>query len=161
MEGRSPSMTGQAVTTMDAALTLGHDPGVMIRLIPSATKRGPAAAGGRLKPCWRWNNCVCSEEGAEPLHRIEPIAAPGDPEAAFARLKTLVAALERTRVVDETDEYLHAVCRTLLGFGDDLEFRLCLAEGVIHVRSHARIGVFDHHVNRQRVEALRRQLASA
>ena len=94
-------------------------------------------------------------------HRIEPFAAPGDPEAVFARLKILVAAMERTTVVDETDEYLHVVCRTRLRFGDDFECRLCLAEGVIHVRSHARIGVFDHHVNRQRVEALRQRLGSA
>ena len=133
----------------------------MIRLMPSAIKRGPAAVGDRLKPCWRWNNCVCSEEGAAPIHGIEPFAVQGNPEIVFARLKALVAVMERTRVVDQTDEYLHAVCRTLLRFGDDLEFRLCLVEGLIHVRSQARIGVFDHHVNRQRVEALRRQLASA
>ena len=133
----------------------------MIRLRPSAIKRGPSAVGDRLKPCSRWNNCVCSEEGAAHQHRIEPFAAPGDPEAVFARLKTLVAAMERTTVVDETDEYLHAVCRTLLRFGDDLEFRVSPSEGVIHVRSHARIGVFDHHVNRQRVEALRQRLESA
>ena len=114
--------------------------------------------GDRLRPCLRWNNCVCSEEGAAGEHRIEPFAAPGDPEAVFARLKTLVAAMARTTVVDETDEYLHAVCRTRLGFADDFECRLCPAEGVIHVRSHARIGVFDHHVNRQRIEALRLRL---
>ena len=133
----------------------------MIRLRPSAIKRGPSAVGDRLEPCARWNNCVCSEEGVAHQHRIEPFAAPGDPEAVFARLKTLVAAMERTTVVDETDEYLHAVCRTLLGFGDDLELRLSPAEGVIHVRSHARLGVFDHHVNRERVEALRQRLESA
>ena len=130
----------------------------MIRLRLSATKRGPSAVGDRLRPCQRWNNCVCSEKGAASQHRIEPFAAPGDPEAVFARLKTLVAALERTTVVDETDEYLHAICRTRLGFADDLECRLCPAEGVIHVRSHARLGVFDHGVNRQRVEALRQRL---
>ena len=66
--------------------------------------------------------------------------------------------MERTTVVDETDEYLHAVCRTRLGFADDLECRLCPAEGVIHVRSHARLGVFDHGVNRRRLEALRQRL---
>ena len=112
-------------------------------------------------PCSRWNNCVCSEEGAAPLHRVEPFAAPGDMEAVFARLKTLVAAMERTTVVDETDEYLYAVCRTRLGFADDLEFRLCPEEGVIHVRSHARIGGNDQGVNRRRVEALRQRLRSA
>ena len=154
-------MTGQAVATMDGPLNLGNDPAVMLRLGHSALKRGPSAVGDRLRPCSLWNNCVCSEEGAAPRHRIEPFAAPDDPEAVFARLKTLVAAMERTTVVDETDEYLYAVCRTRLGLADDLECRLCPAEGVIHVRSHARIGVFDNHVNRQRVEALRQRLTSA
>ena len=130
----------------------------MIRLGHSALKRGPSAKGDRLRPCRRWNNCVCSEKGAASQHRIEPFAAPGDPEAVFARLKTLVAALERTTVVDETDEYLHAICRTRLGFADDLECRLCPAEGVIHVRAHARLGGNDQGVNRKRVEALRQRL---
>ena len=154
-------MAGQAVTTMDASLILRHELAVMIRFGHSALKRGPSAVGGRLRPCSLWNNCVCSEEGAAPRHRIEPFAAPVDPEAVFARLKTLVAAMERTTVIDETDEYLYAVCRRLLGFVDDLECRLHAAEGVIHVRSHARLGIFDHRVNRKRVEALRQKLRSA
>lgn len=143
---------------MDAALTLRHDLADMLRIWPSAVARGPSAVGGRLKPCARWNNCVCSEEGAAALHRIAPFAAPDDGGAVFARLKTLVAAMERTTVVVETDEYLRAVCRSPRGFGDDFECRLCPAEGVIHVRSHARIGWYDHGMNRQRIEALRRRL---
>ena len=66
--------------------------------------------------------------------------------------------MERTTVVAETDEYLHAVCRTRLGFADDLECRVCLTEGVIHVRSASRFGIGDMGVNRERVEALRRGL---
>ena len=129
----------------------------MIRSGHSA-KRGPSATGEWLRPCPRYMNCVCSEAGAAPLHRVEPIAAPGDPAVSFARLKTLVAAMERTTIVDATDEYLHAVCRSRLGFIDDLECRLCPEEGVIHIRSHARLGVGDFRVNRRRVETLRQQL---
>ena len=68
--------------------------------------------------------------------------------------------MERTEVVSETDDYLHAACRTRLGFVDDLECQLSPAEGVIHVRSASRAfyAVSDSGVNRRRVERLRRQL---
>ena len=84
----------------------------------------------------------------------------GDPAAAFARLRSLVEEMERTEIVSATDDYLHAACRTRLGFVDDLECRLSPAEGVIHVRSASRAfyAAYDSGVNRRRVEALRRWL---
>ena len=85
----------------------------------------------------------------------------GDAAAAFARLKSLLAGMPRTAIVAATDDYLHAVCRTRFGFADDLECRLCLADGAIHVRSASRLGYYDFGVNRARVEALRRWLQSA
>ena len=85
----------------------------------------------------------------------------GGPAAAFGRLKDLLAGMPRTAIVTATDDYLHAVCRTRLGFADDLECRLCSAGGVIHVRSASRLGYYDFGVNRTRVEALRRQLQGA
>ena len=114
----------------------------------------------RLAPCSLLFNCVCSRSDAAPRHRIAPFALTGDPAAAFGRLKALLKGMERTKVVTATDDYLRATCRTRLGFADDLECRLCPAEGVIHVRSHARLGGNDQGVNRQRVEALRQRLLS-
>lgn len=56
----------------------------------------------------------------------------------------------------ETENYLHAECRsTLIGFVDDLELHLRPAARVIAVRSAARIGRSDFGVNRRRVETLR------
>ncbi len=82
----------------------------------------------------------------------------GEPAAAFDRLRTLLAGAPRTVIVTATDDYLHAVCRTRLGFADDIECRLCPTGRVIHVRSASRIGIYDFGVNRRRVEALRRRL---
>ena len=84
----------------------------------------------------------------------------GDPAATFARLKSLLEELERTKIVTATDDYLHAVCRTRLGFTDDVECRLSPEEGVIHIRSAARafFCISDMGVNRERVETLRRRL---
>ena len=82
----------------------------------------------------------------------------GEPAAAFDRLRALLAGAPRTVIVTATDDYLHAVCRTRLGFADDIECRLCPTGRVIHVRSASRIGIYDFGVNRRRVEALRRRL---
>ena len=117
----------------------------------------------RLKPCPFWPNCVSSHADARRHHRIEPFAISGDPAAAFAQLKNLVEEMERTKIVSATDDYLHATCRTRLGFVDDLECQLAPAEGVIHVRSASRVffAFIDSGVNRRRVEALRQRFQSA
>ena len=113
---------------------------------------------GYLSPCPAFCTCVSSREDAAIRHRIEPFAASEDPDAAFARLKRLVADTPRTRIATATEEYLHARCRTPIGFVDDLEFLLCRRQGLIHVRSASRIYVaWDLGVNRRRVEALRQR----
>ncbi len=113
---------------------------------------------GRLSPCAFFATCVCSRDDARARHRVEPFQASEDPNAAFARLKQLVASAPRTVVVTAADDYLHARCRTRLGFVDDLEFLLCPAERVIHVRSASYISLFtDFGANRRRVERLRRR----
>ena len=111
----------------------------------------------RIAPCPDRPNCVCSRDDASPRHRVEPFAVAGDPAAAFARLKSLLSATPRTVIVTATPDYLHAACRTRLGFVDDLECRLCPTEHVIHVRSASRLGYYDFGANRARVEALRRR----
>ena len=112
----------------------------------------------QLAPCQNRPNCVCSRNDASARHHVEPFAVSGDLAAAFGRLKDLLAGMARTVIVAATDDYLHAVCRTRLGFADDLECRLCRTDAVIHVRSASRLGYYDFGVNRARVEVLRRQL---
>jgi len=101
---------------------------------------------------------VCSRHGEASWHRVAPLAFSGDPAAAFRRLRRVLAALKRTTVVHATDDHLRAVCRTRLGFRDDVECHLSAAEGVIHVRSVSRIAPFwDFGVNRRRVAEIRRR----
>ena len=115
----------------------------------------------QLSPCTFFPSCVCSRDDAAPRHRVEPFVVSGDPAIAFGRLKALLAGLPRTVILTATDDYLHAVCRTPLGFADDIEFRHCRAGRVIHVRSASRLAFFsDFGVNRRRVEGLRRQFQS-
>ena len=101
---------------------------------------------------------VCSRHGELSWHRVAPLAFSGDPVAAFLRLRGVLATLKRTTVVHATDDHLRAVCRTPLGFRDDVECHLSAAEGVIHVRSVSRIAPFwDLGVNRRRVAEIRRR----
>lgn len=107
----------------------------------------------RLVPAY-----VSSRAGAWRIHRVAPFRVPEDAARFLRRLERVVDALPRIEVKTANDEYLHAVCRTLLGFRDDLEFRFSPADGVVHVQSVSRVGLFDFGVNRRRVERVRRRL---
>lgn len=102
---------------------------------------------------------VCSRSGELAWHRIPPLGASGDPAASFRRLRLVLAGMKGTTVVKATDDYLHAVCRSPLGFADDVECRLCAEENLIHIRSASRIAPFwDFGVNRRRVAEIRCRL---
>ncbi|HYH44082.1 MAG TPA: DUF1499 domain-containing protein [Thermoanaerobaculia bacterium] len=123
-------------------------------------KRPPAGElkGGAprsLAPCPARPNCASTrqEGGVEPLPYTSR-------DRALERLRALLAALPRTRiVVDEADEggYLRAEVRSrLFGFVDDLEILLDEAEKRIHLRSASRVGYSDLGVNRKRLLEIRR-----
>ena len=68
---------------------------------------------------------ICSRSGEFAWHRVPPLDFSGDPAVAFRRLKLVLADMKGTTIVEATDGYLHAVCRSLLGFVDDVECQLC------------------------------------
>ena len=116
--------------------------------------RRPANLGardGRLAPCKRSPNCVCSQaDPADREHYIAPLAFAG----AIAELRRAIEALPRVTVIREAPEYLYAEFRTpLLRYVDDVEF--LKAGSLVHVRSASRLGRRDFGVNRRRVEAIR------
>ena len=113
---------------------------------------------GRLSPCPCSPNCV-SSDADDSAHNVPVFALALPGAAGWQAVKQAVLQLPRTTPVDDTDDYLHAECRsTFFGFVDDLE--LCLrADGKsIAVRSAARLGYSDLGVNRKRVEVLREVL---
>jgi uncharacterized protein (DUF1499 family) len=134
---------------------------VLVLTLLRLLSRGPSTFGpvnGRLRPCDRPGNCVCSQD-AGPVN-VYPFRFADEPDAAWARLRAVLADWPRTRVVADADGYLHAECRSLVfRFVDDLECLLDREARVIHVRSASRAGRWDVGVNRKRVEALRRALA--
>jgi uncharacterized protein (DUF1499 family) len=120
-----------------------------------ANHTGPGLRDGRLADCPPSPNCVCSQ-AADTAHRLAPLTFSGDPTAAWQRLRDVVAARPRVRIVAATDDYLHAEFRSLMfRFVDDVEFLLDRAGRVIHCRSASRVGYYDFGVNRRRMESIR------
>lgn len=108
---------------------------------------------GKLAACPGSPNCVNSQSD-DAQSKIEPL-----PAVSIAQVKQVVEAMERTTIIEETDNYLYAEFKSkLMGYVDDVEFYLDSAANVIHVRSASRLGKSDLGVNRKRVEAIRSKL---
>jgi len=113
---------------------------------------------GHLTPCPESPNCVSSDAMGE-LHRVEPYRLKVAPEQAWRGLRETVEAQERVTVMSADGTYLHVEVRSaIFRFVDDVEFHLRARDGIIAVRSAARVGHGDMGVNRQRVETIREAL---
>ncbi len=109
----------------------------------------------RLAPCPSSPNCVSSDD-ADAAHAIGSLQLIMAPERAWPAVHAAVTGLPRTKIIAQTDDYLHAECSSaVFGFVDDLELHLRPAQNLIAVRSAARLGRSDFGVNRRRVESLR------
>ena len=101
-------------------------------------------------------NCVSSQ--ATDSHRIEPFKVAGNATRALEKLRKLLAGRSDTKIVSTDDTMIRAEFRTMLGFVDDALFVLDAANGLIHVRSAARLGYWDLGKNRSRMEEIRQLL---
>jgi uncharacterized protein (DUF1499 family) len=109
----------------------------------------------RLAPCPASPNCV-SSEATNPKHAIPPFHLIVAGKESWEAVRVAVLSLPRTKIITQTDNALHAECRSaLFSFVDDLELRLTDSEATIAVRSASRTGYGDFGVNRRRVERLR------
>lgn len=115
----------------------------------------------RIRPCPRSPNCVSTRAG-DAAHRMPPIPFTGTAEQALERLRRVVRALPRSRIVEDAGGYLRAEVRTaILRFTDDVELAVDPAERLIHFRSASRVGYFDLGANRRRMEEIRRRFEAA
>lgn len=142
-------MIGGAVTLVALVAALK----VWIIVAPPPVQLG--VVDGQLALPIRMNSVSTQAEGA--YGRGTPLPFVNEDRATtLARVLAVVAAEPRTRVVEQTDNYVHAVCRSaLFGFRDDLEFYLDESANVVHVRSGSRLGYSDFGVNEKRVNRLR------
>jgi uncharacterized protein (DUF1499 family) len=110
---------------------------------------------GRLAACPGSPNCVSTQADDE-SHRMDPIAFTGTAVSARARLKQAILSLPRSKIVEESDTYLHVEFTTaVMRFVDDAEFLIDAENQQIHFRSAARVGYSDFGANRKRMNAIR------
>jgi uncharacterized protein (DUF1499 family) len=108
-----------------------------------------------LSPCPTSDNCVVSQN-ADSKHAIDPITYHVNRDQAKETLLKVLTVVPRTEVVEQTDNYIHALSKSrIFKFVDDVEFYLPDDESVIHIRSASRVGESDLGVNRRRMEQIR------
>jgi uncharacterized protein (DUF1499 family) len=105
------------------------------------------------------SSCPTSDvvsQDADSKHAIKPIPYHVDRDKAREILLKVLTVVPRTEVIEQTDNYIHALSKSrIFKFIDDVEFYLPANESVIHVRSASRVGESDLGVNRRRVEQIR------
>ncbi|WP_320674072.1 DUF1499 domain-containing protein [Prochlorococcus sp. MIT 1341] len=84
-----------------------------------------------------------------------------DIEAAFKKVVEAVSNTPRTKIVEQTDFYIHAEAKTKSRrFTDDLLIKALPEKRVIQVRSESRVGIGDMGVNQKRVDDLAYRLST-
>ena len=74
-------------------------------------------------------------------------------EHAFAKATKIVSETPRTKIVEQTNSYIHAEAKTKWRrYTDDLLLKAIPEEGIIQVRSESRVGIGDNGVNQRRVD---------
>ncbi|EKF06264.1 hypothetical protein FDUTEX481_00202 [Tolypothrix sp. PCC 7601] len=120
-----------------------------------AAVSGLGVNNGLLSSCPASPNCVVSQN-ADTKHAIDPIPYHLERDKAREVLIKVLGVVPRTEIVEQTDNYIHALSKSrIFKFVDDVEFYLPPNEPVIHVRSASRLGDSDLGVNRRRVEQIR------
>ena len=109
-----------------------------------------------IKDYWNVISSHADKQAHTDYHVIAPIKYSGSGKDAFAKLETIVRAMDGATIVTKQDNYLYAEFQTkVLKFIDDVEFVLDEPASVIHVRSASRLGRKDLGANRNRLEAIR------
>lgn len=122
----------------------------------------PGLQSGRLAPCPDKPNCVCSEYASPEPAVVDSIPLQTlEATRAWPLFKRIISQLGG-KISREEDDYFAATFQSrLFGFVDDVEARLDLQQGVIHLRSASRAGHSDFGVNRQRVALIRAAFVDA
>ena len=135
-------------------------PPLLLGLLSALSRRSkpPGIVDGRLAPCPKKPNCVCSEPFDDTENSVLPIRFSGTTEDALVQLREAIVA-EGGAISEEATEYLAATFESrLFRFIDDVEFRIVPDESIAHVRSASRVGYSDLGANLKRVEAIAKRL---
>jgi uncharacterized protein (DUF1499 family) len=128
-------------------------------MLPSPTWADSQDLGiklGHLASCPASPNCVVTQDAADAKHAIDPITYHVDRNEAKKVLLKVLSVVPRTEVIEETDNYIHALSKSrIFKFVDDVEFYFPANDSIIHMRSASRLGDSDFGVNRRRLQQIR------
>ena len=113
---------------------------------------------GKFFPCPKKHICVSTQANEnDEKHYINPILYEESKKEAMDKIIKAVNSKKRTKILEQTDEYLHFLFVTgTLKFKDDVEFYFDDLNKKIHFRSQSRIGGYDWGTNRRRMESIRK-----
>ncbi len=128
--------------------------GVILVLNFRSEPAGIGLKDGRLAPCPESPNCV-STQTDQPEKKMEPLKFSGSAGKAREKIVAVLESLPRTRLVEESENYLHFEVRSfLMRYVDDVEFLIDPQKEQIDFRSASRMGYSDLGVNRARMETV-------
>ena len=112
---------------------------------------------GKFYQCPKKPICVSTQASEDDeKHYISPIKLTTSVEEAMSKIISIINTLNRTKILDKSDNYLRVQFTTaLFRFKDDVEFYIDEKEKLIHFRSQSRIGGYDWNANRNRMEDFR------
>jgi len=120
----------------------------------TTSKKPIGITDGKFHPCPKSPNCV-STQSTDEKHRMHPIKYTSTVAETKEKLKKIVNTFKRTKLITETENYLHFEFRTAtFKFVDDVEFYLDEKEKLIHFRPAARLGWSDMGVNKKRMKSI-------
>ena len=74
-------------------------------------------------------------------------------EEAFIKAVDIVSSTPRTKIVEQTNSYIHAEAKTKWRrYTDDFLMKAIPEKGIIQVRSESRVGIGDNGVNKKRID---------
>ncbi len=110
---------------------------------------------GKFSPCPDSPKCV-SSQAKDPSHRIDAIKASGSAQEVMQHLTEVIKQIEGSKIIKTEGPYLYAEFRSkIFRYVDDFECFYDEPNGLIEVKSSARLGYYDFSVNRDRVEKIR------
>lgn len=127
-------------------------------IILSCSLTRPKSIGlinNRLTDCPDTPNCV-NTYSSDSIHAIEPLHYTTTKEEAVAQIIEIINSMKRTKIITQTDSYLHVEFTTkIMRYTDDVEFYFDGTNKTIHFRSASRVGYSDLGLNRERMNEIK------
>lgn len=109
---------------------------------------------GQLRECPDTPNCVSTTAKAE-SQLMAPLKYRGTERQAMERLLSVIREMPRSKVINQSDNYLYVEFSSLIfRYVDDVEFLVDAENRKIDFRSASRVGYSDLGANRKRMEKI-------